>query len=238
MSVGAQDADTIDVAPVIAQKADGLGGVADVDALGATYVELLVGQALACAYGLDQQAAPEAELAGGVILEGLAPVGEDEADALGVEPLHGGERLADQNLGQLRVAVALGDAHHVVVELVLGVAADVDRFLLGGRHVGDDGLDVFEAVEGEADDAAGEVGVTAAEVLGRLFDDQHRGTALASGDGGGQGGIAGADHDNVIGVGQDTPRIVQVYRLFYRRGPIERRLGKCLFAIHWAKLRT
>ena len=164
-------------------------------------VKLLVRQALAGAHGLHQQAAPEAVLADGLVAEGLASVGQDEPDALGAHPLHGGQRLADQDLRQLGVAESLGDAHHVVVELVLGVAADLHRLFLGGRHVGDDGLDVLKAVEGEPDDAAGKVGVAAPEVLGRLLHDQHRLGGLPGGDGGGQGRVARADHYDVIFLG-------------------------------------
>ena len=92
----------------------------------------------------------------------------------------------------------MGDAHHVVVELVLGVLADFDGVGLGFGHIGDEALDVVQAVVGEADDAAGEVGVAAAEVLGGFFDDEHGLGLLAGGDGGGQGGVAGPNYDNVI----------------------------------------
>ena len=92
----------------------------------------------------------------------------------------------------------MGDAHHVVVKLVLGVLAHLDGVGLGLRHIWDQTLDVVQTVVGEADDAAGEVGVAAAEILGSLFHDQHRLGLLAGGDGGGQGGVAGPNYDNVI----------------------------------------
>ena len=97
-----------------------------------------------------------------------------------------------------RVAVALGDAHHVIVELVLGVAADLHRLLFGGRHIGDDGLYVFQIVESEADDAAGEVGVAAPEVFGGFLHHHHRLAGLSGGDSGGQRRVPRANYDNVI----------------------------------------
>ena len=103
-----------------------------------------------------------------------------------------------------RVGEAVGDAHHVVVVVVLGVAAHLDGVFLGLGHVGDDGLDVLDAVEGEADDAAGEVGVAAAEVVGGFLHHQHILALFPGGDGGAEGGVAGPHHDDVINfVGQN-----------------------------------
>ena len=122
-----------------------------------------------------------------------------------LEPFHRWVGVADQNLGQFRVGKAVGYPHHVVVVHVLGVLADFDGVLFGLGHVGDEGLDVVDAVKGEADDAAGEVGVAAAEVFGGLFHHQHRFALFLSGDGGAEGGIAGAHHDNVIFLSQVAP---------------------------------
>ena len=119
--------------------------------------------------------------------------------------MHSGERLADEDLGQVGVGQALGDAHHVVVELVLGVAAHLDGCHLGGGHVGDYGLDVLDAVEGEADDAAGEVGVAAAEVLRGFFHHQHGLAAFFGGDGRAEGRVSRADYYDVIRVWHDEP---------------------------------
>ena len=92
----------------------------------------------------------------------------------------------------------MGDAHHVVVELVLGVLPHLDGVGLGLRHVGDQPLDVVQPVVGETDDAAGKIGVAAAEILRGLFNHQHRLGLLAGGDGGGKRGVAGSHHDYVI----------------------------------------
>ena len=188
----------VDLPGGVPQQRGGLGGVADVDALGGADVELLVGKALAGAYRLHEQPAPEAELAGGIVLERLPPVGEDEADAFGAHPLHRRQRLADQDLRQIGVAEALGDPHHIVVELVFGVAADVHLRLFGGRHIGDDRLDVFQVVESEADDAAGEVGIAAAEVFGGFLHHQDGIRGFPGGYGRRKGGVARPHHHNVI----------------------------------------
>ena len=121
-----------------------------------------------------------------------------------------GEGLADKYLGQFGVGKTLGYPHHVVVELAFGIAAHVHRRFLGGRHVGNQGLDVFDAVEGEADDAAGEVGVAAPEVLGSLLHHQNRAANFLGCQGGAEGGVAGADYNYVIrfisiAVGQAAP---------------------------------
>ena len=89
--------------------------------------------------------------------------------------------MADENLGQLGVGEALGDAHEVVVVLVFGVASDVDGGFFLGTHVGDEFLDVVDALVGEADDTAGEVGVAASEVVGGFFQHEDAGTLLAGG---------------------------------------------------------
>ena len=107
----------------------------------------------------------------------------------------------------------MGHPHHIFVELALGIAAHVNRRLFGGRHIGDQGLDVLNPVEGKTYDAAGEVGVAAAEILWRFLHHQHRAADLLGGHGGAQGRIARADYYNVIGshvkssitVGQGKP---------------------------------
>ena len=94
----------------------------------------------------------------------------------------------------------MGDPHQVIVELVFGVLADFDGIGFGFGQIGDEAPDVVQSVVGEADDAAGEVGVAAAEVFGGFFDDQYGLGLLAGGDGGGEGGVAGAHHDDIVGI--------------------------------------
>ena len=89
------------------------------------------------------------------------------------QPLHGGEGLADQDLRQLRVGKPVGDPHHIVVILALGIAAHFDGVFLRCRHVRDQGLDVLDTAEGEADDTAGEVGVTTSKVFRCLLHHHH-----------------------------------------------------------------
>ena len=80
-------------------------------------------QARPAAHRLDRQAAPELELAADV--ERLAAPGRGEAHALLAHPLHRGKALLDQELGQVGIAAVLGDARHVVEELLFGVGAEV-----------------------------------------------------------------------------------------------------------------
>ena len=77
---GALDGDADDSAAVVLDEADALGVIADLDAIAFSDFELLVGEALASADGLDDETAPEAVAVAD--LEGLAAEGEDEADAL------------------------------------------------------------------------------------------------------------------------------------------------------------
>ena len=194
--VGSLDPQAGDSAHLVLDQRDALGGVAHLDTQPLAHVKLLVGQALAGADGLHDQAAPEAELV--AVAEGLASEGQHEPDAVLLQPLHCRVGVAYQDLGQLGVGQAVGDAHHVVVKLVLGVLAHLDGVGLGLRHVGNQALDVVQAVVGEADDAAGEVGVAAAEILWSFLHHEHRLGLLAGGDGGGQSGVSGPDDDYII----------------------------------------
>ena len=106
--------------------------------------------------------------------------------------------LADQDLGQFRVGQAVGDPHHIVIIHILGVAADFDGVLLGLRQIGNDGLDVLNAVKGKADDAAGEVGVAAAEILRGFFHHQDGLAGFFGGDGRAEGGVAGPHNNHII----------------------------------------
>ena len=55
------------------------------------------------------------------------------------------------------------------MELGGGVGADIDSLALGVAEVGDDAEDVVDAVVGEAEAAAGEVGIAAALRFGGFF---------------------------------------------------------------------
>ena len=155
--------------------------------------ELLVGEALAGADGLDGEAAVEDEHA--IDLVGLAAGHEGEADSALAQPAQCGGGLADELGGEAVVDQALGDAGEVVAELRGGVGADIDAGDLGLAEVGDQLLDIGHAVVGEAKAAAGEVGVAAALGLGRLFEHEDLGALLAGADRGAERGVPGA-HDN------------------------------------------
>ena len=190
---------------VVLQQSHTLGGIPDIYPCFLACIELLVGQTLPRAHGFYEQPAPEPVFV--AVLEGLSSVGQNEADALFRKPLHGGEGLADQNLGHVRVGHSLGDSHHVVVELFLGVAAHIDGSLLGGRHVGNHLLYVFKVVEGETYNASGEVGIATSKELGGFLHHQHGFADLFGGHGRGKGGVAGADYNYVVTICQDAPPV-------------------------------
>jgi hypothetical protein len=194
-----------DAAVVVDVQFGGLAVVLDLDAFLQRHVEEGVGEALAAADRLGDEAAPEAEFVADAV--GLASVEEHPAEALLAHPEDGRVRLRDERLGEVGVGEALGDAHQVIVELGLRVGADVDAGALFVGHFGDEGTDVVDAAIGEAEAAAGEEGVAAAEVLRRFFEDEDIGALLAGGEGGAEGGVAGADDDDIGGGrgGHDLP---------------------------------
>ena len=92
----------------------------------------------------------------------------------------------------------MGHAHKVVVILVLSVASRVDRGFFFGAHVRDELFDVLYALVGKPDDAAGEIGIASAEVVGGLLQHENAGALLPGSYGGAEGGIARADYHYVI----------------------------------------
>ena len=104
-------------------------------------------------------------------------------DVLGAQSLPTMQRLADQYLGQFRVAQSLSNAHQIVVELAFGVAAHLHRLFFCGRYIGYDRLEIVEAAETEPNNPASEIGVVATKVLGRLLHYQDRLAEFFSRDG-------------------------------------------------------
>ena len=138
---------------------------------------MLLDQARPAALGLHREAAPELELAVDQI--GLAAPDRVELHALAVQPAHRVARAADQAVAQLAVGAVLRDAEHVVVELVLGVGAEVGAVDLVLGQVRHDRLEVVDAVIDAAEGAGGEAGVAAHQLLRRALDHQHLGALLA-----------------------------------------------------------
>ena len=175
---------------------DGLGVVDDLDAGTLRQLKQAVGKALAATHRLHGEAAPELHHA--VLPKGLPSVGQDPTRAPVAHPLHGGERLRDEDVGEFRVGQPFGHPHDVVVEGRGGIGADVHggAFLL--RRVADELGDLVPPFVGEAEEPAGEVGVAAAEVTGSLFENQNGRASLPRGQGGGEAGVAAA-HDHNVG---------------------------------------
>ncbi len=107
------------------------------------------------------------------------------------------ETAGDQKLDQVGIGAMLGDARHVVEELVLRVGAEIGGgdLLLG--KIGDQLLDVVDAVVDHAHRAGGEAAVAAGLVLRRRLQHAHRGALLARRQRGAEGGVAGADDDDI-----------------------------------------
>ena len=173
--------------------------VANVDSALNGDLEELVGEALAPADGLQAEAAPESELA--VHVERLVRPRRHEPDALRVHPAHRRERLPDERVRHLLIGEPLRHAHQVVEVLPLRVGADLHHVEFRLREVGDELDDVLYAVVGEADGAAGEVGVAAAHRLGRFFEDGDGLAGFAGGERGAERGVARADDDDICGMG-------------------------------------
>ena len=116
---------------------------------------------------------------------------------------HPGDRLegpSDQDLAQLGIGATLGDAEQVLPEALLGIRLDVgEEAGDAALGVGDERAQILARVEGEAEEAAAIVSVAAAELLGRLLEDEHApGSLLPRGDGGGEGGVPRADHEDIV----------------------------------------
>ena len=145
---------------------------------------------------LHGEAAPELELAVDQI--GLAAPDRVELHALAVQPAHRVARAADQAVAQLAVGAVLRDAEHVVVELVLGVGAEVGAVDLVLGQVRHDRLEVVDAVIDAAERAGGEAGVAAHQLLRRALDHQHLGALLGRRLRRAERRVARADHHHIV----------------------------------------
>ena len=145
--------------------------------------------------GLDGEPAPELELA--VHLEGLAAPDRREAHPLLAHPEEGVARPRDQELDHVGIGAVLGDPGHVVIELVLGVGAEigVGDFLVG--EVGHQRLEVVDPVIDHPHRARGEARVAARLVLVRALQHQHAGAVLLRRQRRADRRVAGADHDDI-----------------------------------------
>ena len=151
--------------------------VADLDAVLLRELEMLVDQARPAALGFHREAAPELELAVDQI--GLAAPDRVELHALAVQPAHRVARAADQAVAEFAVGAVLRDAEHVVVELVLGVGAEVGAVDLVLGQVRHDRLEIVDAVIDAAERAGGEARIAAHQFLRRALDHQHLGALFA-----------------------------------------------------------
>ena len=131
--------------------------------------------------GVQDRFAAALEEGVGAVEPDRAGQGRLKLHAAGRHPVGGVEGFFDQETGQILVRVALGDAQKVVVIFVHGIGA---------------GDEIRRRVMGIAD-VAHVAGVAAPEILGRRLQHQHAGAAFARGQGGGHGGPAAADDNDV-----------------------------------------
>ena len=80
----------------------------------------------------------------------------------------------------------------------LGVLAEVRPGDLSPGEAGDEVEDLLGCVVCEPEEAAGEVGVAAAQVVGGLLHHQHGRAGFGGGQGGAEGGVARSYYDDVI----------------------------------------
>ena len=180
----------------VVDQRDAARAVADLDAVLVGELEMLVDQARPAALGFHREAAPELELAVDQI--GLAAPDRIELHALAVQPAHRVARAADQAVAQFAVGAVLGDAEHVVVELVLGVGAEVGAVDLVLGEVRHDRLEVVDAVVDAAEGAGGEAGVAAHQLLRRALDHEHLGALLRRRLRRAERRVAGTDHHHIV----------------------------------------
>ena len=139
-----------------------------------------------------------------------------------------GAALLDQHLDQLGVGAVLGDAVHVVEELVLGIGAEVglgDLLLGEVRH---QRLEVVDAVVDAAHGAGGEAAVAPGLVLRRAFEHEHGDAVLRGRQRRTQGGVASA-HDHHIRRG---------WKHAFRSAPDRKLEGRTRGRLHESRRRT
>src|SRR6516162_145414 len=146
-------------------------------------------------HGLYGEPAPEFELA--LDLEGLPAVNRDEADAFVAQPAECIEAAGDQKLDEIGIGAVLGDARHVIEELLAGIGAEIGGrdFLLGEiRH---QCLDVVDAVVDDAHGARGKSAVAAGFLLRCGLQHDHRGALLFGRERRTKSRVASAHHNHI-----------------------------------------
>ncbi len=184
-----------DDAALVEQQAQHAGAVMDGDAVASRRLVLGGDETGPAAGGLDREPAPEARLVAD--LEGLTAIGREKFDPLAAQPDQRLETALDQQLREVGVAAILGDAAEIVVELLARIGAVIGArdFRLG--ELGDELLQILDAVVDGADGAGGEAAVAAALILGRALQHHHRGALLARRQRRRQRRIAGAHNHHV-----------------------------------------
>ena len=105
--------------------------------------------------------------------------------------------MRDQGFDQIRIGAVLGDARHVVEELVLCIGAEIGRLDLGFGQIGHKFEDILDAVIDDAHGAGCERRIAAGLVDRRGFQHNHGSALFVRGEGRTKRGIAAAHNDNV-----------------------------------------
>ena len=125
------------------------------------------------------------------------------------DPRDGVVRAPDEQLGELGIRAAVGDAEQVLPEKVARIRDDVlEKATNLPLGVGNERPQVLDGREREAEESPAVVRVAAAQRDGRLLQHEDaRGALLARGDGRSKRGVAGADDDDIVlGHGRTLPR--------------------------------
>src|SRR5262249_9757380 len=150
-------------AVIVGDKPDRPGVIAQGDAVLLRSARERGHKPRSAAMALDGEATPELEFA--IHLKSLPTPDGCESHALGAHPAQGLAAVSDQHFGQLRIGAELGDAIHVIEELILGIRTKVGLGDLLFGEVRHERLEVLDAVVDAAHGAGGEAAVAASLLL-------------------------------------------------------------------------
>ena len=168
--------------------------VEDLDAFAFAALPQILDEPGTATPGLHRESAPEPEAPADP--ERLAAVGGLEADPLAPHPHQGVEAVLDEGLDQVRMAAVTGDARHVVVVLIAGVAPEIGVLDLPFREIHH--LDeIIDAVERDPHRARGVAAVPPALGFGGRFEHDHLRALLPRRQRGAHRRVAGPGHDHV-----------------------------------------
>ena len=134
---------------------------------------------------------------------------EAELHSVVAEPARGLERLVDGHADQGRIAPSFGQPDDVVVVRIRVVGLHHERLVVRFGERRNQLVHGVEPVERDSIEAAGEPGVAAAELEGRLLQHENGGARPRARRCRRERGIAGADDDDVV-LGRDASQLTDL----------------------------